>query len=334
MAKKEIKAAIIGYGGAFNMGLHHSNSMTKTGNIRTVAVCDADPTRLEQAKGDLGADLQTFTSVDKLLAKGDFDLAVLILPHNLHAPVAVKCLGAGKHVITEKPMCLSLKEADQMIEAARQAKVMLSVFHNRRWDPDFLAIRELVEKGVLGHVFHVEMFFGGWSAPRGWWRDDKKISGGQFFDWGAHFIDWLLQIMPEPIESVTGFFHKRVWQGMTNEDQVQAIVRFAGGEMADVQGSQIARAPKARWRLLGTKGGALHAGDHWQVFTDVQGMGVEMKVPFKEGSWDAYYQNIADHLVRGKELIVKPEQARRVIGIMDCAERSAKTGKPVALPGG
>lgn len=334
MAKKEVRAAVLGYGGAFNMGLHHSKQMAATGAMRTVAVCDTDPARQAMAQEELGADLATFGSVDELLQWGEFDLAVIILPHNLHGPVAVQCLKAGKHVVTEKPMCVSIKEATAMVEAAKASGVMLSVFHNRRWDGDFLALREIVESGLIGDIHHVEMFAGGWNPPRGWWRDDKVISGGLIYDWGAHFMYWLLQLIPSEVEDIIGIYKKLVWHDITNEDHTQAIVRFKNGVVADFQQSAIARVPRPRWRVLGTLGGALYGSDHWQVHTEVKGMATEMKVPFRPGEHEKYYANIAAHILKGEKLIISGEDARRIIAIFECAEKSAKTGKPVAVPFG
>jgi len=332
MAKKQIAVALIGYGGAFNMGLHHRNAMEATGRMKVVAVCDTDPARLVTAKEELGAQTETFTEVGKLLKWGQFDLAIIILPHNLHAPVAVQCLKAGKHVITEKPMCLSVKEATAMIDAAKASNVMVSVFHNRRWDGDFLALRQIIESGLIGKVFQVEIFAGGWAAPRGWWRDDKAISGGLGFDWGAHFMYWLLQIVPAPIADVTGFCRKLVWHQMTNEDHLQAIIRFADGTVAEFEQSQIARVGKPRWRLLGDRGAILAQSDHWQVNTEVNGLATEMKVPFLPGEHHKFYENIAAHILDGAKLIITAEDARRVIGIIEYAERSAKAGKALKIP--
>lgn len=332
MAKNEITAALIGYGAAFNMGLHHSNALQATGRMRVVAVCDVNAERLQVAKQELG-EIQVFPDVRSLLNWGGFDLAIVILPHCLHASVAVQCLKAGKHVITEKPMSTSIRESTQMIEAAEQAGAMLSVYHNRRWDGDFLALREIVEKGLIGNVFHIEMYIGGWNAPRGWWRDDKSICGGLFYDWGAHFMYWLLQLVPAKMVDVMGYYHKIVWHQISNEDQVQAIIRFDNGVVADFQQSSIARVPRPKWRLLGDKGGALAAADHWQVNSEINGVPVNgMRVNFHQGEQQKYYENIAAHLLDGAELLVTPYDARRVIAIMECAEKSAKSGKPAKVP--
>ncbi len=321
-----LRGAVIGYGGAFNMGKAHAEWMNAAG-IETVAACDIDPDRMAAAARDFPG-LRTYTDVKELLKEGAVDLCVVILPHNLHAEVAVQCAEAGKHVVVEKPMCLTVAEADAMIEAARKNGVMLSVFHNRRRDGDFLAIREVIERGVIGDLFHIEASIGGFGHPGRWWRADKKISGGAMFDWGAHFLDWILHLVPSPVVGVNGYFQKRVWMDATNEDHTHATLRFENGCVADLQVSSLNRAPKPRWRILGTKGGLL---DDWKepftVHTEHEGYPATLSLPYKKSDWQGYYNDIAAHLTQGAELDVKPEEARRVIAILEAAERSAWSGQ-------
>jgi predicted dehydrogenase len=198
-----IRCGVIGYGGAFNMGRAHAEYITQTDGLELTAVCDLDPTRTGAAKEDF-AHISTYNDVAQMLAAPDVDLAVIVLPHNLHAPVSIQCSQAGKHVIVEKPMCVTVEEATQMIEASRAAGKMLSVFHNRRQDADYRTLRELVvEKKIIGDVFKIEVWSGGFHKQNpNWWRSSKEISGGYFYDWGAHFLDWLLGLVPgQKIES-------------------------------------------------------------------------------------------------------------------------------------
>jgi predicted dehydrogenase len=330
--KKHIKVGLVGYGGAFNMGKHHAESMHRTGVMTVVAVCDPDAKRRAAAKQELPG-VATFANLRGMVSKADIDLAIIITPHNTHAPLAMQCLRAGKHVILEKPMCITAEEATAMIEAAKRKRVMLSVFHNRRWDGDYMAIREVIAKGLIGEVFHLEAFGGGYGHPGSWWRSNKRISGGAFYDWGAHFVDWVLGIIPEKIVNVTGFFHKRVWKDVTNEDEVEAMVRFESGAVADVQLSHIARAGKPRWRILGTKGTIVDEGKgSLRVTTDVHGMAAEMEVKYKQGEWHKYYENIAAHLTKGQPLVVTAESARRVIEVIEYAERSSKARRSLRVP--
>src|SRR5258707_759444 len=119
LAKSEtIRCGVIGYGGAFNMGKAHLGWM-KAAGMDPVAACDMDSKRAAVAKEDY-PDIRTFTDVAKLLKEGEVDLITIITPHNTHAPLALQCLEAGKHVITEKPFCLTVAEATAMIDAAKK----------------------------------------------------------------------------------------------------------------------------------------------------------------------------------------------------------------------
>ncbi len=325
---------VIGYGGAFSMGKIHGDAMAKVPGLEFVAVCDIDRSRAETAKADFPA-LDVYDNVKKMLSKKDLDLVVLVTPHNTHAGLAVQAARAGKHVITEKPMCITAKEATAMIEAAKKNKVMLSVFHNRRWDGDYMALRKLVAEGMIGEVFQVELFGGNYGHPGWWWRSDKTISGGCLYDWGAHFVDWILNLIPSPVESVFGAFQKRQWHGVTNEDHTLAMIRFKNGALATAEISSLAAAPKDRWRVLGTKGAASmrdYPDGAWTVSSYAGGSQFNGKVPFLEGDWHAYYRNIADHLTMGEELAVKGEEGRRVISVIETAEKSSKAGKSLPVP--
>ena len=329
--RKAPRCAAIGYGGAFNMGKHHGQQIKDCG-IEFVGVCDVDRNRLVEAEKDFPG-IKTYDDPDKLMADPEVDLVVVITPHNTHAPLAIKALRAGKHVVTEKPFCITVAEATAMIEAAKKSGVMLSVYHNRRWDGDFMMIRDVLQKGIIGEPFHLEAYFGGFGHPGTWWRADKAISGGAMYDWGAHFVDWVLNLMPYKMESVTGFFHKRVWFGVSNEDQCQAIIRFEGGRTADIQQSSIARAPKPRFRILGTKGAITDSwGGSFKVSTEIEGVPTEMEIKYREGQWKEYWRNVSDHLMSGDPLVVTAEQARRVIAVIETAEKSSAAGKTLPTP--
>ena len=329
---KEIRAAMVGYGGAFNMGKAHASWLNAVDGMDTVAVVDPDVSRLEAAKTDLPG-IQTYKSLDDLIKKSDANLAVLITPHNTHASLAVKALKAGMHVVLEKPMCITAAEATKMIEAANASKVTLTVFHNRRQDGDYLAIKEVIEKGIIGDVFRIEAFIGGYGHPGKWWRADKAISGGCMYDWGAHFVDWILHLKPAKITNVTGFFQKRHWMDVTNEDETEAIIRFEDGAVASLQISSLAAVGKPRWRILGTKGGILdEGGGSFKVRLQHEGMMAEAQVKYKQSDWAAYYRNLGKHLLEGAPLEVTPESARRVIAVIEAADKSSKSGKAVEVP--
>ena len=330
---RTVRCGLLGYGPAFDMGKGHGGWINGTAGLQVVAACDIDAGRMKAAREELPG-IRTFMSLDAMLKMKGLDLVVNILPHNLHAETNLACLKAGKHVVSEKPFCITTDEATKMIRAAKRAKVMLSVFHNRRWDGDYLAIRDIIDRGLLGQVYHIECFFGGYNRPRTWWRSDKTVSGGALYDWGAHFTDWVLRLVDKRVTQVTGFFHKLLWHHVTNEDATRAIIRFEDGTVADLQQSSLAAVGKARWRVLGTLGGLETTDDETvRVTSYASGLKFEGEIPAKERrGWAEYYRNIADHLLMGEPLAVTAEQARETIAVIETAERSAAEGRSLPLP--
>jgi predicted dehydrogenase len=330
--KKQVLTGVIGYGGAFNMGMHHLNSMKAHKGLAPCAICDVDPARAEQAKKDF-PDLEVYTDVKELLAKSPVELLVVITPHNTHAPLAIQCLNAGRHVITEKPMACTVDECDKMIAAAQKNKRMLSVYHNRHWDANIVGLTKAVKKGLIGDVFRLEAVSAGYGKPKGdWWRSFKEPSGGFMFDWGAHFAEWLLQIMDAPMADISGYLQKRVWDHVTNEDEGVAVIRFKNGSVARLEMSSIAAAGVPHlFRILGTKGAILGAGDTYTVIQIKDGRRTEMTEPYPKGEHHKYYQNIRDHLLKGTDLIITAELGRRVIQILNYTEISHKKGRSVPV---
>lgn len=311
------------------MGRSHGQEAEAAG-MTVVAVCDVDASREAVAKEDFPAALFT-TDMDAVLAMPEVDLVVLILPHFLHACVSVKASQAGKHVISEKPMCRSVAEADAMVEAGRASGKMVSVYHNRRWDGDFNDIRDLLLAGEIGEPFKIESFMGGLHAPGDWWRSDKEKSGGALFDWGAHIVDWFLHLISGEVVGVDGAFHKRRWHNVTNEDHTEATLRFAGGETATVEISSLAAAGKDRWRILGTHGAITMPGwDRIHVVFDHRGKSARYDFKPRESQGHLYYDDVYRHLTTGAPLEVTGESARRIIAMIEAAETSSREMRTVA----
>jgi len=330
--KEPIRAVVVGYGPAFDMGKLHAETIRGIEGFDLLGVCDADPSRLEAAQEELGL-IRTYESAREVARDKDADLAVIVTPHDTHAKLALTLLRAGKHVVCEKPLALSTKECEQLLGTAKRKKVMLSTFHNRRWDGDFRAVKKILEEGTIGEVFHVEIGMGGFSHPGHWWRSEKKISGGVFFDWGAHLVDWTLNLIPERVSQVTGFLQKRVWHDVTIDDWSSVVLRFKDGRSAMIELGHITGVSRPKWRILGSKGAIW--GDwgleNLSVVTYREGKLFSEKVPVEESLWDAYWRDVADHLLTGSPLEVTGEAASRVVAVIEAAERSGRTGKTLAV---
>ncbi|MCM8772880.1 MAG: Gfo/Idh/MocA family oxidoreductase [Candidatus Omnitrophica bacterium] len=325
--EREIKCGIIGYGPAFGMGKYHAELINSTYGLKTVAFYDINKERVEQAKKDF-PESRTYTDLNEFLNDKETELVVIITPHNTHKNLTVTSLNSGKNVVVEKPMCLTLKEADEMIETANRKNLMLTVFHNRRWDGDFLTIEKIVKKGIIGKIFNVEIFMGNYGMPREWWRSEKNISGGLFYDWGAHFLYWLLLLIPSKIKNVYGIIHKRNWLNFSNEDEIKSLITFENGEVADIQISTIASVPKPKWRILGEKGGILET-DIIKVYEYENGVISEKIVQPHKSETFRFYNNVADHLLFGEDLEIDIQIARNIIGIIEKTIESAEKGKQI-----
>ena len=206
---KEIKVAIIGYGGIARMHTAAYQQLAAEGiPVRLVAVCDKSIDRI-RAKTDIniGSDstelsdeVRLYTDIDLMLRCEDFDAADVCLPSFLHADVAVKCLEAGKHVLCEKPMALSVADAERMVVASEKYGRRLMVGHCLRYSPAYRYLKELVDGGALGKLESLTMnrhsVYPTWGADR--WHDDKAKCGGCLIDTHVHDVDVARYLLGEP----------------------------------------------------------------------------------------------------------------------------------------
>jgi len=343
----EINVGLVGYG--LGGKVFHAPLIHVTKGLRLHTICS----RTEEKRAAAAADypgLKTVASYDELVADPDIDLIVLATPHDTHAPFAVQAMQAGKHVVTDKIMCLSVAEAEAMIAASREHKVLLSVFHNRRWDGDFLTVRKVLAEGLLGEVFTVESRVTRFGRPAGGWRATQKHGGGMFRDWGAHLVDQAL-VLFGPVDSVYADLQFR-HPGFEVESAALCHLRFQNGVRYLIEVGCLSRLPQPRWYVRGSKGtllkygldpqeDALRRGQVFgakedpaqaaQVVTEVNGLVVESRLETLPGNYPLYYQNIADVLLKGAELLVKPEEVREAIRVIEAAFQSAQTGEVVRL---
>jgi len=351
MSDRTMRCAIVGYGPVFNWGWMHARWIQAVPRMQVAAICDKNPGCAAKAKADF-PEVDVHTDLAEMLRRDDVDLVSVVTPHNTHAAVALECLNAGKHTVVEKPMCISLAEATAMIETARIVGRKLAVFHNRRHDGNVRAIRQVVEQGLLGDVFHIEVAAMGYSESRNYgrpgdpWRASKEVSGGALYDWGAHAIDWVLSIVPSTMTQVTGFVHK-FRRDCTNEDQVRAILRFANGCVAEIVQSHLAFLGKPYlWYVLGTRGALLDTGHnaiegYCHELNGPSGGSFRLRtaegerdVPYLESDWLTQYVDLAAHFLDGAPLPVPGKDGRRVIAVLEMAEKSARSGhsEPVPFP--
>ncbi len=325
--KQPMRWVVVGYG----MGWHHARYLEATDGLSLRGVCEVSPERLAKAVGEHPG-IVTYTDFDSVLADRDVDGVVIVTPHNTHAELAIRAMDAGKHTITDKAMCLSVDEAQRMIEARDRAGVILSVFHNRRWDGDFVTVRRIVAEYQLGRLYHIQSCVTDWGKPGGW-RRDRAAMGGWMFDWGAHTVDQILLLAGAKPISVYAFSHYRYDDPASVEDYINCTITFEGGLTATTVIGYLNMIPMPRWYMIG-EFGALHAEGfdtpvHVRKLWD--GKPQEHEVPVDKTDWAAFYANLAAHVAGREDLAVRPEQLVPQIAIAEAAYRSIAEGAAISL---
>jgi len=341
-----INAAVVGYGYAGRC--FHTYLIGLAEGLNLYAVSTRDPERRKAAEKDRR--VKTYASIGDVLKDDNVDLVVMATPHDTHAQLSIQAMDAGKHVVTDKVMCMNAAEADAMIEASKRNDVMLSVFQNRRWDWDYSTVKKVIADGLIGEPYYLELNIMRYGPPRGW-RGEKAKSGGILYDWGAHFVDQMLQLVPAQVDRIYCEVQYRGWD-IDIGSYGKMLVRFKNELLCQIDIGNLARVEKPRWYVLGEKGGLIKYGldpqerpmvsgnidaaeedpkNRAKVYTEVDGTNQELVIDSVRTSWKSYYQNISDVLNKGAELAVKPEESRRVMLLYDAAMKSADTGEAVKV---
>ena len=188
-----IRVALIGYGYAGRT--FHAPLIRATPGLELTAISSSRPDRVH---ADMPG-VAVAASAEEICASASIELVVVATPNDTHAPIAAMALRAGKHVVVEKPFAPTLRESRELISLAGRERRMLAVFHNRRWDGDFVAVTNLLASGVLGEITHVESHFDRYRPiVRDRWRERRGVGAGLWYDLGPHLVDQALQLFGVP----------------------------------------------------------------------------------------------------------------------------------------
>ena len=347
----DLGVGVLGYGPFGGMGYLHGLAATETDGLALVAAADSAPERLDAARLDF-PELSGHESAESLAADDAIDIAIIATPPVLHAELALALLRAGKHVVIEKPMCLHRRDADEIIATAADHDRTVTVHQSRRWDRDWLAVRDVVGAGSVGDVFNVETFVGGFEHPCRAWHSEEAISGGAIYDWGSHHVDWILQLYGSPPARVLCSAHTRVWHDTTNADQLSLWMQWADGREATFRQSDVCAIRRPKFHIEGTagtieghyeplradtvepgRGHVEHLSHHAEMPVDLTvatyhgdaGVRSTSIAPAPHPGW-AFHRNLADHLLLGEPLAVRPDQSRDVVAVLEAGHRSGANG--------
>jgi predicted dehydrogenase len=349
--RRALGVGVVGYGPG-GTGFVHGTAATAVAGLDLVATCDSDAGRRKAAEHDFPG-IRVHDTVEELAADDDVDVAIVATPPSAHVSVVSTLLRAGKHVACEKPLCFTVAAADRLFAVADEHDRVLTVNQSRRWDRDFRAVRRVVDDGLLGQVFNVETFVGGFDHPCRAWHSDSTVSGGIVYDWGAHHVDWILQLLGSVPARVSATGHKRVWHDVTNLDQLRVRMQWDDGREAEFFASDVAAVRRPKFYVQGTAGTLVgHYRDvafehidpaRGYVRTDAHhaespatltlasyggsaGGLSQAAVPLAAEMPFAFHRNLADHLLLGEPLAVVRQSAREVIAVLEAATRSASEG--------
>jgi len=341
-----INVVVLGYG--FAGRDFHCYLISLAEGLNLYGVISSQPEKRQAAEKRWG--VKTWATLEEALTDDNVQLVVLATPHDVHCEQALRVMEAGRHCVTDKVMCLNAEQAAKMLEASRRHGVLLSVFHNRRWDWDYLTLRKVIEEGLIGKPYYFESSIVGYGRPRGW-RAEARRSGGLLYDWGAHLLDQALLLNSTKVVWVFCDIIGGYWD-IDIGNHATWLIKFEDDTLFKIELSNLSRAERPRWHVLGDRGAFVKWGrdpqepfmirgnidaateppEHYaRVKTDFGGMEGEIVIPSVKGSWKSYYQNISDVLNKGAELIVKPEQTVRMMRIYDATMQSASRHEVVRV---
>jgi predicted dehydrogenase len=347
----ELRAGIIGYGLAGRF--FHAPLIAATKGLTVATVVTSDPGRKAQVAQE-HPDARVLASPGELWELSDSDFVVVATPNHAHAPLAAQAIDRGVPVVVDKPLAATAAEAEELVRRAAQARVMLTVFQNRRWDSDHLTLVRLIAEGRLGTVIRYESRFERWrpsSDPDAWRQSAApEQGGGELLDLGSHLVDQALALFG-PASHVYAEVDAR--RGMPGDDDSFVAVRHATDVISHLRASALTASPGPRLRVLGTEAAfvvsaldsqedALRAGlrpgatSEWGVEAESRwGRLVtgeqSVSVPSERGDWPRFYALLEAALRDDGPPPVDARDAVANLRVLEHARRSAVEGAVVDL---
>ena len=352
-----MKVAIIGFGG---MADHHNKYIIPRLNdsgykekLEIAGIYDISEERINAAK-ELG--LHCFNCPEEIYNDKSIDIVLVTTPNDLHLPYVLKALENGKHVICEKPLALNSEEVKTMYDMANKTGKVFEVHQNRRWDDDYLTIKNIYDKKEIGEIYQIESRVMGSNGIPGSWRRIYKQGGGMMLDWGVHLIDQMLQMIPYNITSV--YCNYSYQAGEEVDDGFNLQVKFENGLLYKIVVDTNCYNELPRWQVYGKDGTATVT--NWRannvegklskvnLYKDDKLEGVEAgngftktmakrrvetidELPLEviKGNKNAFYTNFMNAILNNEKPIVTKDQVLRVFKVMETAYKSAQTNEVI-----
>jgi len=263
---------------------------------------------------------------------------------------------SGKNVVCEKPVTMNAPELEEVLNVSKETGKVFVVHQNRRWDKDYVIIKNILDNKLLGRAFYVENRVQGSKRSLEGWRGFKLNGGGMVYDWGIHLIDQTMWLIKSPVVDVQGHLAKMFSTEV--DDNFKAFLKFEDGTSALIEVSTNCFIPQARWHMMCEDGTVIV--EDWECngkmvrLSDDRDLGwddqivytvagptrtmaprprettEELPLPEVKSDWTDYYKNVIAAIEGREELIVKPAESLRVMKVVDAIFESDKTGHSVA----
>lgn len=348
----ELKLGILGYGG---MGNWHANNAPLIDGVSVVAVHDIDKERLDDAKNK---GFKAYEDRSEFLSDQEINFVLIATPNQVHKDYAIEALRAGKHVICEKPVTLSVKELDEIIDASKKTGKIFTIHHNRRWDIDYRVLRKAIEDKMIGNVYTIESHVFGNNGQIYGWRTKPEFGGGMVLDWGVHLLDHFTFMYPDKkIVSVYAQLFSIINKEV--EDLVKVDLRFEDGPAVHVEIGTFGLVKRPRFMAYGDLGtmkiddfsgesGKIKVLKHridemGKVIIDTpagptrtmapqpEECFIEKGLPKIAKPWPNLYGNLVNVINGKEELYVTPESAKRTMLLIESVFESARLNQAIKL---
>ena len=343
MTTSPIKTAVIGYG--FSAKTFHIPFVTYLNEFELVAIS----TSKQEVKDDW-PEISHFEQADDLLTQSDAELVIITAPNDVHFKLAKLALENGKHVIIEKPFVTKSDEGEELIALAKKKRLLLSVYHNRRWDGDFLTVQKMLNEQRLGELKYFESHFDRFRPEvRQRWKEQAADGGGLLFDLGSHLLDQAITLfgLPEAISADC----KIMRQGSNNVDYFHLILHYPD-HLAVLHSDMLSAGPNKRLTINGTAGsyikygidpqeerliaGAIPSTNDWSEeepsqyghFYDANHC---QPIKTERGCYQEYFCQVASAIHTGSDCPVTAEEALLNIKLINLAMESSDLGKKLFI---